>query len=514
MKNINLKKILKYLIIFIILCIFIFYANSLNVKAATVPSSCQFYDNLGSSQTQLLTISGRDNSGNIAYYTTENSFTLTANSYGGLLICSLDTPLIANKIYSLSMYIDLNVGTARTSIKSNLGSGTSIESARLSYINNTNIDENNIYYSNSVLTYVFTSNSTASYIAVPFGSTSTIFTTPYLRDFKIEYQGNANELSSNDIQNIVSNSNSQMSQSIIENQNKNNDNLIESNQELLGNCNTNLMSSSNIISLDNLWQDGNDFQQQQADTASSLTLLTQAFNNGSYMYPIGNSVNISSVGRYTIGFTKRNDYNQIKFKLNGRDRDTGLLIDISNLESDIVYYISADFYNLTQGNIRFKNIMISKSNTTTFVPWGQTICNSKLDDTNDKLDDTNNKLNDLKDNITNSDSSNAKNDANNFFSNFQTDTFGLTSIITAPLNLISSLTSKTCSPLNLPLPFINKNLPLPCLSTIYSEYFGSFLTIYQTITFGIVAYWVCVRIFNLVKDFKNPDHDEIEVMDL
>lgn len=52
------------------------------------------------------------------------------------------------------------------------------------------------------------------------------------------------------------------------------------------------------------------------------------------------------------------------------------------------------------------------------------------------------------------------------------------------------------------------------MGTIYSNHFGSFLSIYQMITFGIVAYWVCVRIFNLVKDFKNPDHDEIEVLDL
>ena len=98
--------------------------------------------------------------------------------------------------------------------------------------------------------------------------------------------------------------------------------------------------------------------------------------------------------------------------------------------------------------------------------------------------------------------------------NFNTDTFGLTSIITAPLNLISNLLDKSCSPLVLPLPYINKNLTLPCMSLIYEDYFGEFLTLYQTITFGVVAYWVWVRIFNLVKDFKNPDRDEIEVVDL
>lgn len=108
----------------------------------------------------------------------------------------------------------------------------------------------------------------------------------------------------------------------------------------------------------------------------------------------------------------------------------------------------------------------------------------------------------------------AQDSAGGFFNDFTTDTHGLTAIITAPLTLISSITSKSCSPLVLPLPFVDKDLTLPCMGAIYSQYFGSFLSIYQLITFGIVAYWVCVRIFNLVKDFKNPDHDEIEVLDL
>lgn len=108
----------------------------------------------------------------------------------------------------------------------------------------------------------------------------------------------------------------------------------------------------------------------------------------------------------------------------------------------------------------------------------------------------------------------AQDSAGGFFNDFTTDTHGLTAIITAPLSLISSITSSSCSPLVIPLPYVDKDLTLPCMGAIYSDYFGSFLSIYQIITFGIIAYWVCVRIFNLVKDFKNPDHDEIEVLDL
>lgn len=137
-----------------------------------------------------------------------------------------------------------------------------------------------------------------------------------------------------------------------------------------------------------------------------------------------------------------------------------------------------------------------------------------INQANGKLDDVNDNLSDLNNNLTNSDSSGASSDAGDFFNGFNTDTFGLTSIITSPLNLIKSITSSSCSSLKLPLPFVNKDLTLPCMNSIYQQYFGSFLTLYQTITFGFVAYWVCVRIFNLVKDFKNPEHDEVEVLDL
>lgn len=142
-----------------------------------------------------------------------------------------------------------------------------------------------------------------------------------------------------------------------------------------------------------------------------------------------------------------------------------------------------------------------------YEPYGEQICTNKLDQQTGAI-------NNLNDSLNNSDSSGATSEASEFFSGFTTDTFGLTSIITAPLNLIGSITSSTCTPLSLPLPYVNKTLELPCMSSIYSQYFGSFFTLYQTITFGIIAYWVCVRIFNLVKDFKNPDHDEIEVLDL
>lgn len=168
------------------------------------------------------------------------------------------------------------------------------------------------------------------------------------------------------------------------------------------------------------------------------------------------------------------------------------LPDVPAFELGLYEYIYTDF--------SYKHVLLKNSANSKKFLENQEETNKKLQETNDTLKDDN--------------TSEASSTAENFFSGFSTDTHGLTGIITAPITLIGNITSSSCSPLQAPLPFVNKKLSLPCMSSIYSKYFGGFYDIYKIITFGIVGYWVCVRIFNLVKDFKNPDHDEIEVMDL
>lgn len=147
--------------------------------------------------------------------------------------------------------------------------------------------------------------------------------------------------------------------------------------------------------------------------------------------------------------------------------------------------------------------------------------NNKLDGIQDQNDyiinngnATNNKLDEVNGNITDTDTSGAQDSANNFFNGFQDSDYGLSGVITSPLNIIKGLSSGTCVPLSFPAPFVDQDITLPCLTPIYQQHFGSFLTIYQTITFGIISYWVCINIFRMVKNFKNPDNDEIEVLDL
>lgn len=285
-----------------------------------------------------------------------------------------------------------------------------------------------------------------------------------------ESQGNEQIIINNNqnTQNIINNEN-QNTQNIIDNQNQNTDKQIESQKvchnDTIDTANNSgyLNSSGNVVS-DNNWKYTDYIR------ADKITMYSKFSTDPSICYYDKDKTLISC-----------NNYGSIS---NGE----------LTLPNNTKYFRASIYINSNLPNY----------NKTPY--FKIEYCENGNQAISDSVNDLNNSINDS--DIDNSEYA-------DFFNGFTTNTFGLTSIITAPLNLIESLTSSTCSNLELPLPYLNnKKISLPCMSSIYSTYFGSFFTIYQTITFGIVAYWVIVRIFNQVKDFKNPDHDEIEVVDL
>ncbi len=132
----------------------------------------------------------------------------------------------------------------------------------------------------------------------------------------------------------------------------------------------------------------------------------------------------------------------------------------------------------------------------------------------EQQEQTNKELGDLNDNLTSSDTSGANDKASSFFDDFDNKDYGLSDIITLPLDMIKSITSTSCRPLSIPIPFVDTDLTLPCMSTVYQTYFGDILNIYQTITTGLIAYYICINILALVRSFKDPEKDNVEVMEL
>ena len=177
------------------------------------------------------------------------------------------------------------------------------------------------------------------------------------------------------------------------------------------------------------------------------------------------------------------------------------------------FYVSCPYYEPSGSETYIQSYYDRGSSSPTAVYWGiSDFIITKSNQTT--LNDIETGVNDLNDNITSSDTTESESQANSFFEGFESNDYGLSDIITMPLDLINGLTSNSCVALSLTIPFVNKSFDLPCMSSIYQEYFGNFFTLYQTITFGFVAYWVVVKIFALVKGFKDPDDDKVEVMDL
>lgn len=178
------------------------------------------------------------------------------------------------------------------------------------------------------------------------------------------------------------------------------------------------------------------------------------------------------------------------------------------------YNLSTDFtqYELNvkcEGISLNKNYMVSLSGGTFLyggisptITYIQTNNNEQL---NQNIENVNNSIND--DNITSSDADDLVN--NEAF----TDSTGLESVIQLPLNMVNSL-SNTCQPISITIPFINYTGTIPCMSTIYSQHFGSLYTLLKVVINGFFVYRLLLKVYELVHSAKQPDEDKLEVIDL
>lgn len=127
----------------------------------------------------------------------------------------------------------------------------------------------------------------------------------------------------------------------------------------------------------------------------------------------------------------------------------------------------------------------------------------------DAVNNLNNSLNDS--NIS------GANDALNGFTNNELfkDSTGILAIIQAPINMLNSITSATCSPLTLPIPYMNFDIKIPCLSTVLSKHFSSeLLTLLKLAINGFIMYKVLCSLVMDIHSYKDPDSDKLEVLDL
>lgn len=135
--------------------------------------------------------------------------------------------------------------------------------------------------------------------------------------------------------------------------------------------------------------------------------------------------------------------------------------------------------------------------------------NETIINQNQQLIDSSNKTNDTL-NDDNVDEANSK--ASDFFNSFSdTDHGGISGIVKAPLVAFNSMLSNTCSPLT--ATYEGHEIALPCGTEFWSKFDA--LKRFINMTYGgILCYLIAVKLFKLVNNLKNPDNDNVEVMDL
>lgn len=124
----------------------------------------------------------------------------------------------------------------------------------------------------------------------------------------------------------------------------------------------------------------------------------------------------------------------------------------------------------------------------------------------------NQKLDDINDSITNDNIDG--NGSSEFFSGFDSGNNGsIFSIINLPLQFIEKL-NDTCTPIQLPrIPYINIDLTLPCVSTYYKMIPGLH-EILLIVVGGFLSFLILKKFIETIQQLKDPNNDEIEVLDL
>ena len=445
MKTLDLKKILKYLFIFTILCIILFYANSLNVKAETITIGAPkytIYQNDGTSHTYTgssIDFWGKD-------------FWRGASNFG---VVSSDVSFDTQEfIYNNSNWCvgkSLNVSGYITGVYDFFANGGTVQ----------------VFNNNKAMTctYARENSSLVKYSCVGEGGGS----------FKIAmYRNNASfsydtgisktiELSCDDtLSNVIENDKNNTN-AIIDNQNKNNEELKDTIDSSLNDCHSNLIPHDNYINAN-----GEVVINGSNDSVQWLNLGIVTLNPGDYT-SIANtgdsniSLIIDSLRQYDTSTTKQ-------FSLT------------SPISSRVYIRVSPGTYN----NVKFKPAIMTGFTSQYALP-GEKKCTSKLDDTNKNLNDLNSNLTDS------SDPNLAIGDVAGWLPPGPVD-----SVLNLPLtilnSLITNLSNRTCTSVDLPLPYVDKTIQLPCLSTIFNQ--TGFTDVLNTIS---VPFAIFIYINTLIK---------------
>ena len=282
---------------------------------------------------------------------------------------------------------------------------------------------------------------------------------------------------------------------IINNNNSNTESIINSNketQEIIKDQFNSCHDSYNLFS-SSLFDKTGTYALYELEDNTAYTLSLKLKEGKSI--PSGLYVGFSS-----SQYSTTNPPNLSSIVSNGVFSSTSLNENGSYYKSRIAYSILKYVYFYPKNiNIEeYFDVMLTKSSSLLdYEPYGEQICTNKLDEQNETSKGIFGKLKDLFNWLTNNDEADVSSAG---------DVAGwlppgpIDSIINLPLTMLTNISSslnKTCSPLEVNLPYVNKSVEIPCLNTIFNQITGltNFWTWVGLISSVLILYRYLIELY-------------------
>lgn len=440
-----LKKPINKFLIWFLIGLLILLVGISSPKADTLYNNdtITFFNNNGSSVEQLTTsyISQiNESSANI---------TTIADSYGGLAVLQLSSPLIQNHIYTLFLNIgaESNGGQTRLSSKNCIGIGNSVSNSANNYVNNC-ISPKFSDYSNSTgeksrgIFYTFIANSDNVFLAVPYTSQYTCYNCRnYSFGYTINDGGDTSGLTESQVNNLISSQTT-----IIQNQ------INNMSDDISNTINSNFQTCRDSINLFN----------KNVLTPGWLSTQNVFYNEFTNIYAVSDYIAVEPNTTYTLNLYNSsglrsagiNEYNSNKtFISSTAESNTVITFTTSQNTTFVRFTIRQD----SKDKVQFEK----GSSSTTYEEYGQ-ICTNKLDDQTNAINDVNTSLND--DTAPN---------VPDFEDLDVADDSVISDLVTMPITIAEHILdafNDTCSNYTIPF-FNNTTLTLPCFTI--SDYVGN-----------------------------------------
>lgn len=472
-----------------------------NVFAATYNANsytAQLYDNYGPSLHEVTT-----EFTNMSWRGTIPQ--MQANTSGAAWGISSPIPLLSNHTYSMTVKIEGTYGgNLILSTYNRIGVGTSLSNAKSSYENNSNctLNYSNSISSNSTLQFAFTPTINSNYIVFPFATTYTGDNQSfYLYDIIIDDLGSSG-VNETTINNSLNNQTNELNNSITNSTNTitgeiNNmeQSIIDSNketQEVIKDQFNTCRNSYNLFS-SSLFDKTGTYALYKLKDNTSYTLSLKlkdgkSIPSGLYFGFVSGQYN-SSIPPKQLNIINGGNFSPASLKENGTYYQT--IIDNSSYKYVYIYTknVNIEYY--------FDVMLTESSSLLNYEPYGEQICTNKLDEQNETSKGIFGKIKELFSWLTDPQPADISGAA---------DVAGwlppgpLDSLINLPLTMLNNINTslgKTCSPLNVNLPYVNKSVEIPCLNTIFNQITGlnSFWTWVGMIGSVMILYRYLVNLY-------------------